>query len=136
MSLESIIRHIEREALAKRDAILKEAARERDGILDDARKEARRLYDERMEKEKVSIAGHKQRIIVNARLEGRKNVLAAKQDIMGACFEKAGASLPKNVFVKERITRQGSAEAPEETAFYLAEARSGYETAVAEILFK
>ena len=136
MSLESIIQHIEREALAKRDSIIGEAGRERERVLEDARREAGRLYDERMEKERVVIAGHKQRITVNARLDGRKNVLAAKQDIVGSCFEKAGSSLPKNAFMKERITGEGSVEAPEETAFYMEQARSDHETAVAEILFK
>ncbi len=99
---EKIIAHIRSDADAQVDAILAQAEQQCAGIRGDYDKQAAALYAERLRagvKETQDKVDSATRI---ARMEGRKGMLAAKQDLVTRSFEKAReqiVSLPQDQYV-------------------------------------
>ena len=99
---EKIIAHIRADAKAQVDAILAQAEQQCAGIRGDFDKKAAEIYAERVRagvKETQDRVDGTQRI---ARMEGRKNMLAAKQELVSRSFQKALeqiVSLPEDRYV-------------------------------------
>ncbi len=99
---EKIIAHIQADAKAQVDAILAQAEQQCAGIRGDFDKQASALYAERVRagvKETQDRVDGAQRI---ALMEGRKNMLAAKQELVAESFRKAReqiVSLPEEQYV-------------------------------------
>ncbi len=99
---EKIIAHIRSDAQAQVDAILAQAEQQCAGIRSDYDKQAAALYAERLRagvKQTQDRVDSVQRI---ARMEGRKELLAAKQEMVSRSFEKAReqiVSLPEDRYV-------------------------------------
>ena len=99
---EKIIAHIQADANAQVDAILAQAEQQCAGIRGDFDKKAAEIYAERVRagvKETQDRVDGTQRI---ARMEGRKNMLAAKQELVSRSFQKALeqiVSLPEDRYV-------------------------------------
>lgn len=136
MSLDSILGHILDEANAQADKIIREAEEKATGIIQEAKAEAQKLYQEILEKEKALYEKERQCLIVNARLEQRKNLLAAKQELIGAAFERLKQTAKLDKFKRQVVTVEAVKEVPEDVDFYLVQLRQDYETEISAILFK
>lgn len=136
MSFESILSQIINEANAERKKIINQANQQKEEILRQAKQDAENLYQGILEKEKSVFEAEKQKIIVNARLEGKKQLLAAKQGLIDQVFERLKSEFKKDSFKKKQIFQDNTKEVPEDIDFYLKKIRPEYETAISEILFK
>lgn len=136
MSLDSILEHILDEANAQRDKIIQETREKSTGIIQGAKTEAQKLYQEILDKERVFCEKEKQRLIVNARLESKKNLLKAKQELIGSAFEKLKSTLAKDKFKKQQVFQDKVQQAVEDIDFYLNKIRPDYEIEIARILFE
>ncbi len=86
---EKIIAHIQADAKAKADAILAQAEQQCAGIRDDYENKAKEAYAEKIRagvKACEDLAESKNRI---AQMESKKSVLALKQEMVSAAFDKA-----------------------------------------------
>src|SRR3989338_2132113 len=101
MSLESIIEHIISDANAEREKIIQEARKEAQIIIREARKQAEGIYQEILGKESIACENQRQRMIVNARLEQKKNSLGAKQELINLVFENLKPGLNEGKFKKQ-----------------------------------
>jgi len=135
MSLDSILEHILDEANAKRDKIIQEAREKSIRIIQEAKTEAQKLYQEILDKERVFREKEKQRLVTNARLESKKNLLKAKQESIDSAFEKLKSTLAEDKFKKQQVLMDKVKEVPEDIDFYLGKIRQDYETEIARILF-
>ena len=98
----------------------KEAAqKEAEGLISRARLEAERIEQEIIRREKELSERYKQGVIVNARLKAKNALLASKQELIDAVFEKAAESLVKGKFNKQVITHDKTSEAAEDSEHYL-----------------
>lgn len=99
---EKLIAHIKADADAQADAILSQAEQQCAGIRADFDKQAAALYAERLRvgvKETQDQVDSAQRI---ARMEGRKGLLGAKQEMVSRSFRKAQeqiVALPEDKYV-------------------------------------
>ena len=135
MPLESILDHILNNAKAQSDKITQQAKAEADKITQQAKKEAGKLYQDILDKEKDICDNQKQRDIVNARLEGRKELLKAKQEIIYSVFKKLKPIIKGDKFKKQQIYGDGTREGAGDADFYLDMIRLDYESEIAGILF-
>lgn len=136
MSLESIIEHILDKANAEREKIIQQANDERNVILRQAKEEAETLYQTNFKKERALYEKEKERIVVNARLESKKDLLKAKQELIDSIFEKLKTDIEGSALLKkQRITRDKVQEVKAEAGFYIDKFRFDYESEVAKILF-
>jgi len=136
MSLESILSHILDEARAQKEKIIHDARLEAEKIIKEAKAEAGVLRKEIFEREKSLFERQMQKAVVNARLEHKKNLLEAKQELIGAAFRRLKSTLKAEKFKKEQVLVDKVREAPENVDFYLDRFRQLHETEVAKILFK
>ena len=135
MSLESILDRILSEAQLKADDIIHKAGQETEGIIQKAKLEAGDIYREGIDREKSIFEKRKQKIIVQARLEGKKKILTAKQELIDEVFGGLELSLGKNKLKKQQVTYNETHEVAEDMDFYLGRIRSDYEADIARILF-
>lgn len=136
MSLESILEHILNEARTQKEDMVQQARQKKELIIKQARQEADMLYQENIEGEKAHLERERQRQIVNARLESKKNLLKAKQELIGAVFEKLKSRLKSDKFKKQQISQEKVREIPEDLDFYLKRIRPDHEAEIAKILFE
>ena len=116
---EKIIAHIKADAQAQVDAILAQAEQQCAGIRADFDKQAAALYAERLRagvKETQDKVDSAQRI---ARMEGRKELLAAKQELVSRSFRMAQeriVALPEDQYVSflAKLAAQASVTGDEE----------------------
>ena len=136
MSLDSILGHIIDKANIQKEGIIQEAGLEAERIIQKTKEEAERLYQDIMEKEKYLNDRHKQKLIVNARLEARKRLLQVKQELMESVFEKLKATIGIGRLKKQLVSGDKVQEINVEIDFYLDELRFDCEAEVAKILFE
>lgn len=136
MSLESILEHIVNESGLQQEKIIQAARHEAARIIQGARAEAEGLYKDIYEQERVVFENQKQKQLVNARLEHKKSLLLAKQELMDRVFKKLKSIFKAERFKKEQVLADRVKEAPEDIDFYLAGFRQEHETEIAGILFK
>lgn len=135
MSLDSIVERIQIEGLAQKEKIIQAAQKEAEELIYRARLEAERLNREIIETEKAIAERQKQSLIVNARLKARNALLSAKQELIGAVFEKVKISVGKGKFKKYLIFHEKISEAAQDPADYFENIRHEFETEIAGILF-
>ncbi len=135
MSLDSIVEHILNQAKAEAENLIAQARKEAGGQIQDAKAEAETVYQSLLAKEKIVYEGQKQKLIVNARLESKKNVLLAKQELVDSVFDKVKVELHKSLPKKQKISREGSEEVSEDLDFYLKQLRPEHESQIAKTLF-
>lgn len=136
MSLESILSHILDKANTERERIIQEARSEAQRIIKEANLEAEKLYQGILDKERTLYERQKQRLIVNARLESRKDLLAAKQELVDSVFKKLKSTLNKTKLKKQQVAQEKVHEVAEDIDFYLNQIRPDCESEIAKILFK
>lgn len=135
MSLEAILSHIMNDANSQRNDILKQANQQKEATLKEARQNAVRIYQEIFDNEKAILEAQRQKLIVSARLENKKQILFAKQELIDLAFERLKSEMKNDKFRKKQISHDGIKEVPEDIDFYLAQIRPEYEADLAEILF-
>jgi V/A-type H+-transporting ATPase subunit E len=135
MSLESILNHIIAQGDSQKEKIIQESGRQAQGIIQNAKEEADKLYQEIIDREKSLYLAEKQKRIVNARLEARKNLLRIKQELIDLLFEELKSQLAKEKFKKRQVFLNKELEVPEDIDFYLAKIRVDYESEIARHLF-
>jgi vacuolar-type H+-ATPase subunit E/Vma4 len=135
MSLDPIIAQIRDTSASQAEAILQQARRQETQMLDDGRIAAEKLYGDLLGREKSRLERQKQRQLVNCRLENRKKILQAKEDILNGLFEKVRIRLQQGKIKKQVVSAHGQQEAPEDIVFYLDKLRRDFETRIAAILF-
>lgn len=135
MSLESIIDSILKDAEANAGKIIKEAKSSADRILQDTLTETKDIYNQNVTKGNLFCESNKEKVIVKARLEAKKNLLAAKQELINKVIEKLKADLKKSSLKKKEIFKDKTSEVPENIDFYLKNLRLDYESEIAKILF-
>ena len=99
---EKIIAHIQADAQAQVDAILAQAEQQCAGIRADYDKQAAALYAERLRAGVKQTQDRVDSVERIARMEGRKGLLAAKQEMVSRSFEKAReqiVSLPRERYL-------------------------------------
>lgn len=136
MSLDSILNHIINNANIEAEKIIKQAHLSKENILKEAKEEADKIYNQRLKKEKAACERIKQGLLVNARLENKKNILATKQELLSQVFEKLKPAFASTKLSKQLIGRDKTSEVAEDIDFYIDKIRTDYETEVARILFE
>jgi vacuolar-type H+-ATPase subunit E/Vma4 len=136
MSLESILNHILDEAKQQRGQLIQEAVLAKEKIIQEAKQEARELYLEGLNKEKSIYESQRQKLIVRARLESKKDLLGARQELISSIFEKLKSQLHKDEFKKQQISFDKVREVPEDLDFYLKRLKPEYEAEISKIIFR
>jgi len=136
MSLDSIIEHILEEARAEKEKIIQQAQAECSTFIQEAKKQAEQLYHKGIETETGRLERQKQGLIVQARLESKKQLLKSKQELITAVFVRLKSTLKKDKFKKEQVSHNQICEVSEDVDFYLNKIRLDYETEIAKILFR
>lgn len=135
MSLESILNYILAKADSEKQGIIREAKREADNIIREAKREAQELYQIIINQAKADCERHKQRLIVNARLEARNNLLKIKQELIDALIERLKPGLGKERLKGRRVFLDSEQDISEDANFYLDKIRLDYESEIARQLF-
>ncbi|MFY9114568.1 MAG: V-type ATP synthase subunit E family protein [Dethiobacteria bacterium] len=86
---ERICRRIQADIREKVEEIAAEATRKSEAILADAEKEARKQQEQILERMQKKAEEQKRRILSMAQLDARKEVLAAKQELINDAFNQA-----------------------------------------------
>lgn len=136
MSLEAIVEHILIEADKEKQKIMQQAMLQAQEIIRQAREESDELYRGIINTQASFGEKQKQRLIVHARLEAKKNLLIAKQELINTVFDRLKSGLNKTQLKKQQIGQDKIQEAYEDMGFYLNKMRQDYETKIAEILFE
>ena len=87
--IEKLTQQITADAQAEIDAILAQAQEKADEIAADYARRAEKAASERLAKGTEAAAQREERLIAMADMERRKDLLAAKQDMVGKAFDKA-----------------------------------------------
>lgn len=135
MSLESILNHILEQAKNEKEKILQAAKQKQNIIIKEARHEAERIYQEGIEKEKKILERQKQGLIVNARLQAKKDLLKTKQELIEGVLIKLKSELKKERPKKQLVSPEKTREVTQDLGFYLNKIRHEHETEIAKILF-
>lgn len=135
MAINAILDHILGEANTRREKIIQETEEQAEKILQEARKEAEKISQEIITKEKNACESQRQKLIVNGRLQAKKNLLGVKQELIDNVFKNFKSHLKKDKFKKQQIALDKTVEVTEDTDFYLNKIRPDYEAEIARILF-
>jgi vacuolar-type H+-ATPase subunit E/Vma4 len=135
MALDSILAHIEAQAAGQVEAVTRQARQQEAGLLAGGRAAAEKSFRDLLEREKNRLEKQKQRRLVSCRLENRKKILQAKEEILASLFEKVRAQLQKRHIKKLVVAADEQRETPEDIGFYLQKLRRDFETRIAAMLF-
>jgi len=136
MSLDSIITRITKENDAERAGIIKDAQARAKEIIHQAQQEAAAIHKSGIAREKAVMESHRQKAVVSAQLEARKEILKAKQEMVDEVIARLKSQLKKDKFKKQQVSFEKIKEAPEDIDFYLSRIRLDYESEIAKILFE
>ena len=136
MAIESITNTILAEANQEAEKIIRQAQEEAVKLRQQAKQEAAVLREEIIGRERSLAEKEKQRLMVSARLESKKEILKAKQEFIDELFKKVKAQLKQDEFKKEQVFQDRTEEVPENIDFYLQNLRIKYETEIAGIITK
>ncbi|MGD8534524.1 MAG: V-type ATP synthase subunit E family protein [Candidatus Aminicenantes bacterium] len=136
MSLEKILDKIVDDANAEADKIRLESLKKAEKIKEDAEKEASELADAMVEEAKRQGQLEASRLITQARLETKINILSRKKELVQEVMEKAFQKkiLGKKSLKRTIITKEGEREEAVDEARLKEELRSRLENEVIEIL--
>ncbi len=136
MSLEKILDKIINDASAEADKILVESREKAEKIKEEAEKKASELAGALVEDAKRQGQLEASRLITQARLETKINILSQKKEIIQEVMEKAFQKeiLEKKGLTKTIITKEGEREEAFDEARLKEELRSRLENEIIEIL--
>jgi vacuolar-type H+-ATPase subunit H len=134
MPLESIVEEILREANSEKGRIIESGQKEAEAIIQEAKAEADKICQDIIAREKQNLESEKQRSITAAKLQERKKILEAKQEMIKNVFLKI-KGIFKGDIKKVIVSRDRVEEEPLEIDVFLDELRRDYETEIAKILF-
>lgn len=100
--IDTILKRLDEEAAAQADAALDRARQEVDRIIARCQAQADREKEEMLAAGKQAAAEREERMVSAAQLEGRKQVLAARQQLLGEAYDLALEKLLK--LPRERLT--------------------------------
>jgi len=136
MSLESIIQHILKEAGTKKQGIIQQAQKEAERMIQEGRLEADNLYQDIIAQAKADAQRQKNQLLVQARLEQKKNLLKTKQESIDSLFRELKSRLREGKVKKQQVYSDKIKEMAEDIDFYLEKSRHDYESEIGEILFR
>lgn len=87
--IEKLTRQISADAQAEIDAILAQAQAEADAVTADYAQRAQKAAAEALARGEAAAAQREERLISMADMEGRRSLLAAKQELLGRAFDRA-----------------------------------------------
>ena len=136
MSLEKILKRITDDAQAEADKIILENRRKAKEIKENARKEASKLAEELVREAERKARLEASRLVTQARLEKKINILSEQKDlieeVLGKAFQK---SIEGAKGLKRRIIlKQGEREEPYDEERLKEELRSKLENEIIEAL--
>ena len=136
MSLEKILERIIDDANAEAEKILQENREKADGIKKKAEKEAKESAEVLVKEAERLGQLEASRLITQARLETKINILARKKELVQEVLEKAFQKklLEKTGLKRNIITKQGEREEPLDEARLKEELRSKLENEILEVL--
>lgn len=136
MSLDSILERILGDAEVEKERIMREGKIEKDRIIQEAKKEAENLYQEILARQKAIYESQKQRLIVNERLQAKKNLLETKQELIDSVFSKLKTHIGKDKLKKQLVSADKVQVVSEDIDFYLNKLRPDFEAEIERILFE
>lgn len=112
MSLERILQRIQDDAQAEAERIIQESKKKAEEIKEAARREACDLAASLLEEKERGAQLEASRLITQARLEGKINLLSSKKRLIEEVLEKAfkGERLKDRELKKEVILKEGKRE--------------------------
>lgn len=136
MSLEKILDKIADDANAEADEIRLESRKKAEKIKEEAEKKASELADALLEEAEKQGQLEASRLITQARLETRINILSRKKELVQEVMEKAFQKkvLGKKGLKRTIITKEGEREEPLDQARLKEELRSKLENEIIEVL--
>ena len=136
MSLDNIIAKVLDDARSEAGRILAEHRGKADALRAEEARLAERLAEAVRREAAAEASLEAGRIVTQARLERRIELLAARKALVDEVLEQALAqsSLRDRALTKTIVSRSGETEEPFERAKLLEEIRPGLENAIAEIL--
>jgi vacuolar-type H+-ATPase subunit E/Vma4 len=135
MPVESILKRLLDEAGGQRQVIIQEAQKEAEGIIREAQIQAGILYNNILASAQADYDSQRQRFIVKARLDAKRNLLETKQELIEEVLKRLRLDLKNDTFKKQQVSFDRVKEVPGELDFYLNRLRQDYEMQVARILF-
>lgn len=87
--IEKLTRQISADAQAEMDAILAQAQAEADAVTADYAQRAQKAAAEALARGEAAAAQREERLLSMADMEGRRSLLAAKQELLGRAFDRA-----------------------------------------------
>ena len=136
MSLEKIVDKILDDARAEAERTRAESLRKAADIREEARRQAGELAGARLQEAARGARLEAGRIVTQARLEGRIELLVAKKSLITEVLEKAlaAASIRDRSLVRRVILKDGERDEPFDRDKLLDEVRPGLENLIADIL--
>jgi vacuolar-type H+-ATPase subunit E/Vma4 len=134
MALESILDHILAEARAEKEKIIAQAKQEYQVMIRQAQQEAESLYQGGLAQENTRLESERNKMLVRARLEGRKGILQVKQEAIDYVFAKLKTHITTGKLKKQQVFQDRISESSEDIDFYLNRIRSDCESEIAKIL--
>ena len=136
MSLEKIVDKILDDARAEADRARAESLRKSEDIREEAKRQAGELAGVLLREAERGARLEAGRIVTQARLEGRIELLVAKRSLITEVLEKALAAAPvrSRSLTRRVILKDGEREEPFDRAKLLDEVRPGLENLIADIL--
>ncbi len=136
MSLEKILDKIADDANAEADEIRLESRKKAEKIKEEAEKKASELADALLEEAEKQGQLEASRLITQARLETRIDILSRKKELVQEVMEKAFQKkvLGKKSLKRTIITKEGEREEPLDQARLKEELRSKLENEIIEVL--
>jgi len=135
MSLDTIVNHISAEASVQKQALIALLPGGAPRLKAEARLQAAKISQEIVRRAQGEADKAKQKIVVAARLEGRKSELAVKQELVEKVLARLKEGLDAGGFKKQLITHTGNREAAADIDFYLDALRLECENEISAALF-
>lgn len=136
MSLEKIVDKILDDARTEADLARAESLRKAEDIREEAKRQAEELAGALLREAECEARLEAGRIVTQARLEGRIELLVAKKSLITEVLEKAlaGAPVRDRSLTRMVILKDREMEEPFDRAMLLDEVRPGLESLIADIL--
>jgi len=136
MSLENILKKIIDDARTEADAVIEEYKSKAEGIKKNAQEEASALAESLLEEEERKGELEARRIVTQARLQKRLDILAAKKELIDQVLERAFESsrLSESPLKRKIISKDGEREAVFDEKKLLDELRQQMEKSISGII--
>jgi V/A-type H+-transporting ATPase subunit E len=135
MAIDSILNHIVSAAESEAEAIIKKAQADAHSLAEKTQRESDVIYKKIMDKEHAACETHKKALIVDARLEAKKEILKARQEIIDEVFNRLKSQLPSAILKKQQVYADKIKESSLAAEPFIEHLRQRYDADIARILF-